>query len=100
MTSSSEKIKSVVSQKRVKLHLFEPSQRKIWTVVGMGDEHWLDPEFEYCSCPGFYFGKLNGKNSCYHLDSLKIAKKTNKIETIHFSDDEYEDFIAGLISDL
>lgn len=100
MADSSEKIKSVISQKRVKLHLFEPSQRKIWTVVGMGEEHWLDPEFEYCSCPGFYFGKLTGKNSCYHLDSLEIAKKTDNIETILFSDDEYEDFISGLISDL
>ena len=100
MTDSSDKINSVVSQKRVKLHLFEPSHRKIWTVVGMGEEYWLDPDLEYCSCPGFYFGKLNRKNGCYHLNSLKIAKKNNQFETITFSDDEYEDFITGLILDL
>jgi len=100
MNEGSQKIESVVSQKRVKLHLFEPSQRKIWTVVGRGKEHWLDPESEYCSCPSYYFGILNGKSGCYHLDSLRIAKKENQFETIYFSDEEYGDFIAGLISDL
>ena len=29
-----DRIEQLVSEKRVKLHLFEPSQRKIWTVVG------------------------------------------------------------------
>lgn len=100
MNKSSEKIDSVVSQKRVKLHVFEPSNRKIWTVVGIGEEYWFDPESEYCSCPGYYFGKLNGKTSCYHLESFKIAKKDNQFETICFSDEEFGDFIAGLISDL
>ena len=100
MKSNSEKIESVVSQKRVKLHLFEPSKRKIWTVVGMDREYWLDPELKYCSCPGYYFGRLNGKNNCYHLDSLVIAIKENKFETISFYDDEFGAFVTGLISDL
>lgn len=100
MNKDSEKINSIVYQKRVKLHVFEPSQRKIWTVVGLGEEYWIDPESEYCSCPGYYFGKLNGKNTCYHLDSLEIAKKENQFETITFSDDEFSDFVSGLISDL
>ncbi len=100
MTKDSERIESVVSEKRVKLHLFEPSQRKIWTVVGKGKEHWLDPDAEYCSCLGYYFGRLNRKSTCYHLESTYLAKKENKIETIRFSDDEYDDFLSGLISDL
>ena len=100
MNKDSEKINSVVSQGRVKLHVFKPSQRKIWTVVGMGREHWLDPDLEYCSCPGYYFGKLNKRHSCYHLDSAIMAKNENKFETISFSDEEYDVFIAGLISDL
>jgi hypothetical protein len=29
-----------------------------------------------------------------------LAKKENKIETIRFSDEEYGDFLSGLISDL
>ena len=100
MKKDSERIESVVSEKRVKLHLFEPSQRKIWTVVGKGKEHWLDPDAEYCSCLGYYFGRLIGKTTCYHLESVSLAKKENKIETIRFSDEEYGHFISGLISDL
>ena len=95
-----EKVKSTVSEKRVKLHIFEPSNRKIWTVVGKGKEHWLVPEMDYCSCPGFYFGNISGHIECYHLESVKIAKKENHFETVKFSDDEFSDFMSGLISDL
>ena len=100
MTQDPDRIEILVSEKRVKLHVFEPSQRKIWTVVGKGEEHWIDPDGYYCSCPGFYFGQLNRKNSCYHLDSVKLAQKENKLEKIIFSDDEFIDFLSGLISDL
>ncbi len=100
MKKDPNKIESTVSEKRVKLHLFEPSNRKIWTVVGKGEEYWLYPEMEYCSCPSYYFGKINGKKECYHLESVKLAEKENKIEVIKFSDDEYGDFLTGLVSDL
>ncbi|HEY5736622.1 MAG TPA: hypothetical protein VIS47_08745 [Nitrosopumilus sp.] len=100
MNKDFERIQSVVSEKRVKLHVFEPSQRKIWTVVGKGEEHWIDPDSNYCSCPGFYFGKLNGKTTCYHLESAHLARNENQTEKIIFSDDEFSDFLSGLISDL
>jgi len=100
VTNDSDRIKSIVSENRVKLHLFEPSQRKIWTVVGKSKEHWLDPDAEYCSCLGYFFGRLNHKTTCYHLESVHLAKSENKIDTIRFSDDEYGDFISGLILDL
>jgi len=100
MTKDSERVQSIITEKRVKLHVFEPSQRKIWTVVGLGEEHWMDPDDSYCSCPGFYFGKLNGKTTCYHLESTCLARKDNQVETIVFSDDEFSDFLSGLISDL
>jgi predicted nucleic acid-binding Zn finger protein len=100
MSNDFQRIESIVSEKRVKLHFFEPSQRKIWTVVGKSGEHWLDPDAEFCSCPGYYFGRLTGKLTCYHLESVYLAKKENKIETIIFSDEEYADFISGIISDL
>ena len=101
MSKVSNRIDSIVSEKRVKLHVFEPSQRKIWTVVGKGKEYWIDPDSNYCSCPGFYFSKLDGKKSgCYHLDSVKIARIENKIEKIDFSDEEFSNFLLGLLSDL
>ena len=77
MKNASEKIETALSEKRVKLHLFEPSNRKIWTIVGQGEEHWLDPSFEFCSCLGYYFGKLEGRKGCYHVDCIKLAKNEN-----------------------
>ena len=100
MKKNPDRIQSIISEKRVKLHIFEPSMREVWTVVGKGKEHWLDPESEYCSCQGYYFGRLSGKNLCYHLESAILAKKDNQAEKIIFSDDEYVDFIMTLISDL
>ena len=90
-----KKISSLLSEKRIKLHIFEPSNRKIWKVVGTEKEYWLDPDLDFCSCPGYYFN-----NECYHLESFPTATIENKIEIITFSDHEYGDFIAGLLSDL
>ena len=100
MNKEVDRVQSIVSEKRVKLHIFEPSRRKIWTVVGKGDEHWIDPDANYCSCQGFYFGKLNKKTTCYHLESAQLARNQNQVEKIVFSDDEFTDFLLGLISDL
>ncbi len=100
MNLQSEKINSILSEKRIKLHLFEPSNRKIWTVVGTEKEYWLDPDLDFCSCPGYYFNKSDGKNRCYHLESFKMATAKNKIELTTFSDYEYESFIISLLSDL
>ena len=100
MTEISDRVESLVYEKRIKKHVFKPSQREIWTVVGKGKEHWFDPEGEYCSCPGFYFGNVSSKKSCYHLQAAHLAKKKNMYETIEFSDEEFSDFISSLLSDL
>ena len=100
MNKDFDRVQSVVSEKRVKLHIFEPSQRKIWTVVGRGEEYWIDPVSHFCSCPAFYFSTLNENTTCYHLKSAEMAQKENKIEKIIFSDDEFSDFLYGLICDL
>ncbi len=95
-----QNLDDVVSGNRVKLHYFEPSQRKVWTVVGKDNEHWLDPELGFCSCEDYYFNTLNGGGECYHLKSVKLAKQQNKVEIIKFSDDEFASFISALVSDL
>ena len=92
-----EKASVIISEKRVKLHIFEPSQRQVWTVVGMGKEYWLSPELDFCSCDGYYFSKTK---SCYHLESVKMAQKQGTIEIVKFSDDEYNDFLKSLVADL
>ena len=100
MNKSSKKYNSVLNEKRIKLHVFEPSNRKIWTVVGKEKEHWLEPDLKFCSCSGFYFGMLKNKKTCYHIDSIRIAKKEEQYESVEFSDDEFESFMSGLINDL
>ena len=100
MNEKSKKIKSVINEKRVKLHYFLPSNRNIWTIVGKQKEHWLEPDLKFCSCSGFYFGMLKNKKPCYHIDSIQIAKKEGQYERIEFSDDEFESFMSGLINDL
>jgi len=100
MNEKSKKIKSVITEKRIKLHYFLPSNRKIWTIVGKEKEHWLEPDLKFCSCTGFYFGMLKNKKPCYHIDSIQIAKKEELYESVKFSDDEFESFMSGLINDL
>ena len=100
MNEKSKKINSTESEKRIKSHHFLPSGRKIWTVVGKEKEHWLEPDLQFCSCSGFYFGMLKNKKFCYHIDSIKIAKKEMQYESIEFSDEEFESFMSGLINDL
>ena len=87
-------------EKRVKLHIFEPSMRKIWTVVGTNREHWVDPVISYCSCSGFYFAKLSGKKQCYHLELVHLAKIQDSIDTIRFTDQEFKDFVSAIIYDM
>tara|TARA_Y100000590_G_scaffold147949_1_gene170019 strand:- start:978 stop:1280 length:303 start_codon:yes stop_codon:yes gene_type:complete len=100
MSTKQEKIDSIINERRIKLHLFTPSNREIWTVVGKEKEHWIDSETKFCSCSGFYFGMIKNKTPCYHLESILIAKKEKKFEKIEFLDEEYESFISGIISDL
>ena len=47
MDSQLKKIDSLLSEKRIKLHTFEPSNRKIWTVVGIDKEYWFDPDLDF-----------------------------------------------------
>ena len=100
MNEKSRKMNEVISQNRVKLHLFEPSQRSIWTIVGKEKEHWLDPESNFCSCSGYYFGMLKNKKPCYHIESIHIARQEKKFETIKFLYEEYDSFISSILDEL
>jgi predicted nucleic acid-binding Zn finger protein len=96
----SANLDAVVSGRGVKLHYFEPSKRKIWTVVGKDNEHWLDPEAGFCSCEDYFFNIMEKGGECYHLKSVRVAKEQNKVEVIKFSDSEYENFISAVLFDL
>ncbi len=93
-------VDSIVSSMGVKLHYFEPSGRKVWTVVGKDNEHWLDPDLGFCSCEDYYYNVMNSGGECYHLKAVKAAKEKEKVEAVKFSDIEFENFISALVKDL
>jgi predicted nucleic acid-binding Zn finger protein len=79
----------------VKLHLFLPSGKDLWTVVGKEGEYWVDPEISFCSCKDYYFVTLSGGELCYHLKSANRAVEEG-IDAVEFSDDDYSGFIRAL----
>jgi predicted nucleic acid-binding Zn finger protein len=95
-----EKAVKIALDKGVKLHVFKPSNREIWTVVGKDNEYWVDPERSFCSCKDYYFQTLSGKEKCYHLQIIDIAKAKKLIDVVEFNDDEYDMFVKALINDM
>ncbi len=93
-------VDSIVSSHGVKLHLFEPSNRKIWTVVGKDNEHWLDLDLGYCSCEDYFYNAMEKGRPCYHLQAVESAIKQEKVETVTFQDSEFESFIYALVQDM
>ena len=43
---------------------------------------------------------LKNKKPCYHINSVQIAKQEIKIDVIKFSDEEFDDFISSVLTDL
>lgn len=82
----------------LKCHLFEPSKKMIWTIVGKHHEYWIDLDLGYCSCNDYYFRTLSGQGMCYHLIFAKEKIKSS-IETVSFSDLEYYDFVKSVVND-
>ncbi len=85
----------------VKQHLFLPSRRSIYSVVGRNGDEFIDPERPFCSCESYYFGVLAGKSRyCYHILGYKIASEAGLIDTVRFSDDEWDSFAQAFLSDI
>ncbi len=93
-------VDAIILAKGVKLHLFEPSNRKIWTVVGKENEHWLDYDLGFCSCEDYYYNTMEKGKLCYHLKAVKTSIEQDKVETIKFQDSEFDNFISALVDDL
>jgi predicted nucleic acid-binding Zn finger protein len=94
-----KRIESTVNSGAVKLHIFEPSGRKLWTIVGKDNEHWTDLDLEFCSCKNYYYKTLSNLGTCYHLKSVQEAKEKNEFVSITFDDSEYLGFVSALLSD-
>lgn len=82
---------------RVRKHVFYPSGRTIWTVVGEEREYQILSLANFCSCNDFYFRVLSHEAFlCYHLIAQKIAEALGKYVSIDGGDEEYEAFLSIL----
>jgi predicted nucleic acid-binding Zn finger protein len=85
----------------VKRHVFLPSGRCIYSVVGSNADELLDPEKSFCSCESYFYGVLSGKiKYCYHILSYKIAVESGLVDEVRFDDEEYNAFLWLLASDV
>jgi predicted nucleic acid-binding Zn finger protein len=85
----------------VKSHVFLPSGRRIYTVVGSNADEFIDPEQSYCSCESYFYGVLGKKTpQCYHILSYRIADGSRLVKEIRFDDGEYDTFMGLLAADV
>lgn len=85
----------------VKRHVFTPSGRVLYTVVGRSGDEFIDPGKPFCSCNHFFFRVLGGRDrTCYHLLAYEMAKETQRFENVEMHDEEFGAFLRLLASDL
>jgi predicted nucleic acid-binding Zn finger protein len=85
----------------VKKHVFLPSGRSIYTVVGSNADEFIDSETSFCSCESYFYGVLSGRiERCYHVLSYMIADEAGLIQEVEFDDQEYDTFLQLLASDV
>lgn len=84
-----------VRERRVKLYIFKPSNRRRWVVIGRHGEYLVLPEAEYCSCHDFFFRVMSGeKPTCYHLIAVKLAREKGSYDEIE-EEDGWHDILMG-----
>lgn len=71
----------------------------MWTALGKTYEYWLDLDLNYCTCNHYYFRTLSSKESCYHLNIAAKKIISGSFDETVFRDDEYDDFVAAIVSD-
>lgn len=92
------KVDKLLKEKRIKEHVFLPSNRRIVTIIS-NDEYWVDHDLKICSCKGYYYNYSKQGKICNHLEALIAATRDN-IDTIVFNDEEYPSFLSALICDI
>ncbi|MEM2846733.1 MAG: SWIM zinc finger family protein [Nitrososphaerota archaeon] len=91
MTSILVEAENAVRAGRVRLHIFKPSERSRWVVVGRHGEYLVLPEAGYCSCPDFFFRVMSGeKPTCYHLVAVKLAIERKQFKIVEMDDAEHD----------
>ncbi|MCS7126384.1 MAG: hypothetical protein NZ929_05700 [Aigarchaeota archaeon] len=89
-----------VREKRVKLYVFRPSNRKLWIVVGRHGYYMVLPDSGYCTCSDFFFRVISGeKPTCYHLAAVKKAREEKTYSIIEKEDRQYRKIINGSLKE-
>lgn len=84
----------------VKKHVFLPTGRSIFSVVGSSSDEFIDPDKSFCSCESYFYSVLSAKSEyCYHLLAYKIANESGLVKEVRFDDEEYDDFLRLLAGD-
>jgi len=82
---------------RVRKHVFSPSGRLVWTVVGEEGEYQILPLATFCSCNDFYFRVLSHEAFlCYHLLAQKIAEALDRYVILEEDDGGYPSLLSVL----
>lgn len=82
---------------RVRKHVFSPSGRLVWTVVGEEGEYQILPLATFCSCNDFYFRVLSHEAFlCYHLLAQKIAEALDRYVILEGDDGGYPSLLSVL----
>ncbi len=82
---------------RVRKHVFSPSGRTIWTVVGEEREYQILPAAKFCSCNDFYFRVLSHEAFlCYHLIAQKLAEALGQYVVIKEGDEKSKALLSVL----
>jgi predicted nucleic acid-binding Zn finger protein len=82
---------------RVRKHVFSPSGRVVWTVVGEEREYQILPLATFCSCNDFYFRVLSHDAFlCYHLLAQKLADALDRYVLVAEGDGGYSTLLAAL----
>jgi predicted nucleic acid-binding Zn finger protein len=98
---SEEKARAAAQGGCVKKHVFLPSGRSIYTVVGSNADELIDPDKSFCSCESYFYGVLSSKvGQCYHIQSYRIAAESGLVKEVKFDDEEYDTFMRLLASDV
>jgi predicted nucleic acid-binding Zn finger protein len=85
----------------VKKHVFLPSGRSVYTVVGSNADEFIDPDKAYCSCESYFYRVLSDKaKQCYHMLGYKVASESGLVSEVEFADEEYDTFMRLLATDV
>jgi predicted nucleic acid-binding Zn finger protein len=84
--------------RKVRKYIFNPSEKKVWVVIGKSGSYQILPSVNFCSCNDFYFRVIGQEIFlCYHLIAQKLAYALDKYEIIEKEEAAFESLIKTVL---